>query len=85
MMPLWMMARLWFSEQWGWALTSLGSPWVAQRVCAMPSLVDRELGAVVDQGDARAVIASVFEPLEALDQYEIGLAAANIPSNPTHY
>ena len=34
-------------------------------------LVDRELGVVVDQGDARAVIASVFEPLEALDQYGI--------------
>lgn len=24
------------SERWGWLLTSLGTPWVAQRVCAIP-------------------------------------------------
>lgn len=27
------------SDRWGWLLTSLGTPWVAQRVCAIPTWV----------------------------------------------
>src|ERR1700723_1492000 len=37
MMPLWTMARP-SCETCGWALRSLGTPWVAQRVWAMPTL-----------------------------------------------
>ena len=36
MMPLWTMATR--SVAWGWALVSLGAPWVAQRVWPMPTL-----------------------------------------------
>ena len=39
MMPLCTMASP-SLEMCGWALRSLGTPWVAQRVCAMPSLPD---------------------------------------------
>ena len=34
MMPLWTMLTR--GVEWGWLFTSLGSPWVAQRVCPMP-------------------------------------------------
>ncbi len=34
MMPLWTTAM--GPAEWGWALTSLGRPWVAQRVWPMP-------------------------------------------------
>ena len=44
MMPLWTTAI--FPETWGWAFRSLGAPWVAQRVWAMPvtleSAADRD-------------------------------------------
>ena len=37
MMPLWISASLPSSPpRWGWALASVGPPWVAQRVCPMP-------------------------------------------------
>ena len=36
MMPLCTMAKRPSFERWGWALTSVGAPWVAQRVCPMP-------------------------------------------------
>ena len=35
-MPLCTTATRPFWPRWGWALTSLGAPWVAQRVCPMP-------------------------------------------------
>ena len=41
MMPLWTSAM---SPDWsrcGWALTSVGGPWVAQRVCRVDIRVDR--------------------------------------------
>ena len=41
MMPLWTTANLPLWLRWGWALTSLGSPWVAQRVCPMPRVPGR--------------------------------------------
>ena len=36
MVPLWTRAMRPDCEQWGWAFVSFGSPWVAQRVWAMP-------------------------------------------------
>lgn len=36
MMPLWTTATLPSASRCGWALTSEGAPWVAQRVWAMP-------------------------------------------------
>ena len=36
MMPLWMIAMRFFESTTGWALRSVGLPWVAQRVCATP-------------------------------------------------
>ena len=38
MMPLWMMAKLPVNEMCGWALVELGSPCVAQRVWAIPTV-----------------------------------------------
>ncbi len=36
MIPLWTTATLFSASMWGWAFSSLGAPWVAQRVWAMP-------------------------------------------------
>ncbi len=36
MIPLCTTATRPFWPRWGWALVSLGAPWVAQRVCPMP-------------------------------------------------
>ena len=41
MMPLCTATTFMSSLQWGWALISLGSPWVAQRVWPMPQLPGR--------------------------------------------
>lgn len=52
MMPLWMRASLSPSARCGWALPSVGPPWVAQRVCPMP-VVPSGIGddsSLVDQG-----------------------------------
>ena len=38
MMPLWTTAILPFWLTWGWEFTSLGAPWVAQRVWPMPTV-----------------------------------------------
>ena len=37
MMPLWMTVMAPVQSTCGWALRSLGRPWVAQRVCARPT------------------------------------------------
>ena len=37
MMPLWMTATAPVQSMCGWALRSVGAPWVAQRVWPMPS------------------------------------------------
>ena len=36
MMPLWTTTSVPEPSVWGWALSSVGRPWVAQRVCPMP-------------------------------------------------
>lgn len=41
MIPLCTPTTLRSSLQWGWALVSLGSPWVAQRVCPTPQVPAR--------------------------------------------
>src|SRR6267143_1105675 len=38
MMPLWTTASRERQSTWGWALASEGRPWVAHRVCPMPSV-----------------------------------------------
>ena len=40
MTPLWTTATSPCMERCGWALTSLGGPWVAQRVCAIPRVLE---------------------------------------------
>ena len=37
MIPLWMTARRPVQSRWGWALSTVGCPWVAQRVCPIPA------------------------------------------------
>ena len=36
MIPLWMTATVPSAERCGWALRSVGPPWVAHRVCPIP-------------------------------------------------
>ena len=50
-----------------------------------PGLVDHELRTVVDQRHSRAVISSVFQTLEPLYQYRVGLAASHISYYSTHH
>ena len=38
MVPLWTTATAPAQSSWGWALASVGGPWVAQRVWPMPSV-----------------------------------------------
>ena len=61
MMPLWTMATS--SEKCGWALVSLGTPWVAQRVWPMPI--------VPSSG-------SSLQPAFEIDQLAFGAAAAEL-------
>ena len=35
MMPLWIRASRPVQSTWGWAFSTVGPPWVAQRVCPM--------------------------------------------------
>ena len=35
MIPLWMRASRPVQSRWGWAFSTVGPPWVAQRVCPM--------------------------------------------------
>ena len=35
MMPLWIRASRPVQSMWGWAFSTVGPPWVAQRVCPM--------------------------------------------------
>src|SRR5213076_3599435 len=37
-MPLWTTVSTPVQSGWGWAFVSLGRPWVAQRVCPIPSV-----------------------------------------------
>lgn len=38
LLPLWTTTKLWWlSDLWGWEFTSLGGPWVAHRVWAIPT------------------------------------------------
>ena len=72
MIPLWTSAIRPSAEVCGWALTSLGAPWVAQRVCPMPRPVARQrlLGQQLLQvgelagllGDVRAARRSRWPP-----------------------
>ena len=47
-------------------------------------LVDDEVAPVADERHAGAVIASVFEPGQALDQNGIGLPSSDIADDSTH-
>ena len=42
-MPLWTATTVMSSLQCGWAFSSEGTPWVAQRVCPMPQVPDSAL------------------------------------------
>ena len=53
-MPLCTM--LTYGVEWGWLLTSLGSPWVAQRVCPMPQWAAGRPAAVASSSRARRAV-----------------------------
>ena len=97
MMPLCTTHHLAGEATWGWALRSLGSPWVAQRVCPMPivpSMGDStslfgqvaELSnvaadgdaAALNDGDARRIIAAIFQPAQPVQDNLGRVALADI-------
>jgi hypothetical protein len=87
----------------GWALVSVGAPWVAQRVWPMPvlprigsrtsrseSAMSLPTGAAPVEparrarGDAGAVVAAVFEPLQRLEDEGRHLVAAEDADDAAH-
>jgi hypothetical protein len=52
-MPLWITATWPEASSWGWALPSVGSPWVAQRVWPMPTEPDSRLGSDATRSSTR--------------------------------
>ena len=47
-------------------------------------LLDEQLAVLVDQGDPGRIVATVLEPLEALDQDRAGFPGSRIPDDSTH-
>ena len=87
----------------GWALFSVGRPWVAQRVWPMPmvpesgslresrfEILELAFGAparqhaVLQRGDARGIVAAIFEALERIDQLRRGRLVADDTDNAAH-
>ncbi len=56
MMPLWISARRPVQSTWGWAFSSVGLPWVAQRVCPMAAAWPRGASAVLSPRVATEVV-----------------------------
>jgi hypothetical protein len=50
------------ASTWGWALTSFGSPWVAQRVWPMPTLPRSRLGSDATRSSIRPARLWTFRP-----------------------
>ena len=101
MMPLWTTATR--SVACGWALFSVGLPWVAQRVCPMPvwpasgsarsrvfEVLQLAFGAAAlemvafQRGDARGIVAAIFEPLERIHQLLRDRTAPENADNAAH-
>ncbi len=62
MMPLWTTATFSSASRCGWALTSFGAPWVAQRVWAMPVVPAKRLGRRASSSRTRPLALADFRP-----------------------
>ncbi len=60
MMPLWTTATLPSASRCGWAFTSDGAPWVAQRVWAMPVVPLKRAGTLASRSRTRPLALTVF-------------------------
>lgn len=63
-MPLWTTATLESASRCGWAFSSLGAPWVAQRVCAMPTLPLKRAGTLASRSRTRPLALTDFSPVD---------------------
>lgn len=59
-MPLWTTATLFSASRCGWELMSLGAPWVAQRVWAMPVVPAKRLGTRDSSSRTRPLALTTF-------------------------
>ncbi|CAM5226634.1 hypothetical protein SFUMM280S_06648 [Streptomyces fumanus] len=64
MMPLCTTATLWSADRCGWALTSEGAPWVAQRVWAMPVVPLKRAGTRASRSRTRPLALTIFRPAD---------------------
>src|SRR4029453_2753552 len=80
MIPLWITAPRPPQSRWGWALRSVGCPWVAHRVCPIPLTPPSAVS-----GPRAPPRAFSFPPLRRTRE-EDGerLLAAGIADDPTH-
>ena len=62
MIPLWINARRPVQSTCGWALVSVGWPWVAQRVCPMAAACDPDEGASTVRSASSAIGEGVATP-----------------------
>ena len=63
MIPLWTTATRPVASSCGCALTSDGAPWVAQRVCPMPTLPANRLGMMAARSRTRPCFLATRSPL----------------------
>lgn len=61
-MPLWTTATLFSGSRCGCELMSLGAPWVAQRVWAMPVVPAKRLGTRASRSRTRPLALTIFRP-----------------------
>src|SRR3989304_5016667 len=78
-MPLWTTTREPLQSVCGWAFSSEGRPWVAQRVCPSPTLPRPQ------HGPAGGVVAAVLEPLEPVQDDADGAPFPDVADDPAHY
>ena len=70
MMPLWITATRPSAGECGWALRSVGPPWVAHRVCPMPVVPSpMPIGLAAQVGSSAARSASAFSRLASLPAF----------------
>ncbi|CAM5571450.1 hypothetical protein SBADM41S_00121 [Streptomyces badius] len=60
MIPLWTTATLFSASRCGCAFSSLGAPWVAQRVWAIPVVPANRLGTLASSSRTRPLALTIF-------------------------
>ena len=90
MIPLWMTATRPLASVCGWALRSVGPPWVAQRVWPMPvdplSATVAAVDEVLEVGQHTGLLRGVQSALAVQDGHPRGVVAAVLePAQPLEH